>query len=78
MMRAAFVLVDRGILDLPRAWNLISANPARAGRLTDRGTIEPGKRADLVIVDPATQATVATIAHGRIAFITAAGSQRIN
>ena len=30
MMEAAFVLADRGVLDLPRAWALISANPARA------------------------------------------------
>jgi alpha-D-ribose 1-methylphosphonate 5-triphosphate diphosphatase len=77
MMEAAFVLADRGVLDLPRAWALISANPARAGGLTDRGTIEPGKRADIVIVDPGTHRAVATIAGGRIAHITAAGSARL-
>jgi alpha-D-ribose 1-methylphosphonate 5-triphosphate diphosphatase len=71
MMRAAFILADRGVLDLPRAWRLISANPASAGGLSDRGTIEPGKRADLVIVDPLTRRTVATIAAGRLAHVTA-------
>ena len=78
MMRAAFVLAERGVLDLPRAWALISENPARAGGLTDRGTIEAGKRADLVLVDPATSRAVATIAGGRIAYLTAAGSQRLS
>lgn len=38
-------------LELGRAWSLVSANPARALGLTDRGRIEPGLRADLVAVD---------------------------
>jgi alpha-D-ribose 1-methylphosphonate 5-triphosphate diphosphatase len=32
-------------------WSLISAGPARAMKLADRGEIELGKRADLVLVD---------------------------
>ena len=32
-------------------WSLISSGPARAMKLTDRGEISPGKRADLVLVD---------------------------
>jgi alpha-D-ribose 1-methylphosphonate 5-triphosphate diphosphatase len=78
MMRAAFVLADRAVLDLAQAWTLISENPARAGGLTDRGTIEAGKRADLVIVDPATSRPVATIVAGRLAFVTADGSGRLS
>jgi alpha-D-ribose 1-methylphosphonate 5-triphosphate diphosphatase len=78
MMRAAFVLTERGVLDLPRAWALISANPARAGGLTDRGVIEAGKRADLVVVDPETSRAVATIVAGRVAFVTAEGSERLS
>jgi alpha-D-ribose 1-methylphosphonate 5-triphosphate diphosphatase len=77
MMRAAFVLAQRGKLDLPQAWALISENPAAAGGLTDRGTIAPGKRADLAIVDPETTRPVATIVAGQMAFITAAGAQRL-
>ena len=77
MMRAAFILADRGVLDLPAAWALISANPARAGGLTDRGVIEAGKRADLVIADPVTHRSVATIVSGRIAHMTAEGSSRL-
>jgi alpha-D-ribose 1-methylphosphonate 5-triphosphate diphosphatase len=77
MMRAAFVLAERGVLDLPRAWALIAENPARAAGLTDRGVIEAGKRADLVVVDPAACRAVATIAGGRVAHLTAEGSARL-
>jgi alpha-D-ribose 1-methylphosphonate 5-triphosphate diphosphatase len=78
MMRAAFVLAERGVLDLSAAWRLISENPAQAGGLTDRGIIAAGKRADLVVVDPATHRAVATIAGGRLAFVTAEGSRRLS
>jgi alpha-D-ribose 1-methylphosphonate 5-triphosphate diphosphatase len=78
MMRAAFVLASRGVLDLPRAWALISANPARAGGLADRGTIATGKRADVVVVNPATSRAVATIVGGQVAYLTAEGSGRIS
>jgi alpha-D-ribose 1-methylphosphonate 5-triphosphate diphosphatase len=78
MIRAALILADRGALDLAHAWGLISKNPARAGGLTDRGTIEAGKRADLVVVDPATSRAVATIVGGRIAHLTAEGSARMS
>ena len=44
MLRAALILAGRGVLDLPQAWSLISANPARAAGLSDRGTISAGKR----------------------------------
>ncbi|MCV6592843.1 MAG: amidohydrolase family protein, partial [Silicimonas sp.] len=37
--------------DRLRLWSLISSGPARAMKLTDRGEIAPGKRADLVLVD---------------------------
>ena len=77
MMRAAFILAGRGVFDLARAWALISANPAAAAGLTDRGTIEPGKRADLVIVDPSTPRVVATIAQGRIAHLSPGGAARL-
>lgn len=37
-------------LDLPGAVRLVTANPAKAAKLHDRGTIEVGKRADLIAV----------------------------
>ena len=77
MLRAALILAGRGVLDLAQAWALISANPAAAAGLTDRGTIKPDARADLVIVDPQTQRAVATIAGGHVAHLTAAGAVRL-
>ena len=77
MARAAFVLADRGVFDLSRAWALISENPAAAGGLPDRGTIAVGKRADLVLVDAAAREVVATIAGGRVAYLTAEGVGRM-
>jgi len=65
-------------LDLPRAWALISANPAAAVRLEDRGSIEIGKRADLVVVDPAGPRVVATVVQGRVAFLAADGMARLS
>jgi alpha-D-ribose 1-methylphosphonate 5-triphosphate diphosphatase len=78
MLRAALVLAGRGVLDLPRAWGLISTNPAAAAGLADRGAIAEGLRADLVLVDPATPRVVATIAGGRIAYLTADGAARLS
>jgi alpha-D-ribose 1-methylphosphonate 5-triphosphate diphosphatase len=56
---------------------LISANPAAAAGLTDRGAIAPGMRADIVVVDPTLPQVVATIANGRIAHLSAAGAARL-
>jgi alpha-D-ribose 1-methylphosphonate 5-triphosphate diphosphatase len=77
LLRAAFVLADRGTLDLAQAWALISEGPARAAGLYDRGRIEPDARADLVLVDPRTRAAIMTIAGGRIAWLGAVGAARV-
>jgi alpha-D-ribose 1-methylphosphonate 5-triphosphate diphosphatase len=77
MARAAFILTDRGGFDMARAWALISANPAAAAGLSDRGTIEVGKRADIVLVEPVARTLVATIANGRLAHLTAEGAARL-
>jgi alpha-D-ribose 1-methylphosphonate 5-triphosphate diphosphatase len=37
--------------DRSKLWSLVSSGPAKAMKLTDRGDIEVGKRADLVMVD---------------------------
>lgn len=52
-------------------WKLVSDGPARAMKLHDRGTIAPGKRADLVLVDwpkTGTPAIRATWVAGRQAY----------
>lgn len=50
---AAFKLTRDGVCDLAGAWALVSKNPAEVAGLADRGTIEPGKRADLILVEAA-------------------------
>lgn len=44
-------LVRDGVIDLPRLFALLAANPAKILGI-DTGTLEPGKPADLILVDP--------------------------
>ncbi|MGE0223298.1 MAG: alpha-D-ribose 1-methylphosphonate 5-triphosphate diphosphatase [Acetobacteraceae bacterium] len=77
MLRAAMILAGRGVLDLEQAWGLISANPAAAAGLDDRGAIAPGLRGDVLLVDPDGKRVVATIVQGRIAYLGAEGAARL-
>ena len=68
LAHAAFRLMRDGVCDLAAAWKLISENPAKAVWLDDRGTLTPGKRADIILVDdsnPELPRIVATIIAGR-------------
>lgn len=77
LIGAVRLLVGRGLLDLPRAWSLVSAAPAEIARLPDRGVIAPGRRADLVVIDPVTWQVAATISSGRLAFATGTLARRL-
>jgi len=48
---AVFKIPELCNLDLPAAIRLVTSNPAKAARLSDRGEIAVGKRADLIAVD---------------------------
>lgn len=50
LLGAAFALAQRGITTLPDAVALVTSGPAEAVGLTDRGSLDPGTRADLVLV----------------------------
>jgi alpha-D-ribose 1-methylphosphonate 5-triphosphate diphosphatase PhnM len=70
---AAFRLAADGVLPLARAWDLISAAPARAAGLVDRGVLAQGRRADVILVDdevPLRPRLVAVIAAGRLVHLT--------
>ncbi|MDO6585986.1 alpha-D-ribose 1-methylphosphonate 5-triphosphate diphosphatase [Salipiger sp. 1_MG-2023] len=67
--RAAWRCVELGLRDEAGAWRLVSEGPARLLGLHDRGRIEPGLRADLVIRHRGTGRIAATIAGGEIAFL---------
>ena len=51
VLHAPFRLAASGKLGLPEAWNLVSRGPALAAGLDDRGSIESGCRADVVLID---------------------------
>ena len=67
------------MLPLPKAWDLISAAPARAGGLGDRGVLATGRRADIILVDdanPLRPRLAAVIVAGRLVHIADAGLLR--
>lgn len=69
LTEAPFILERENGLPLAKAWRLVSENPAKAAGLHDRGLIAPGKRADLVLVDPEGERPriMAAIVAGRLA-----------
>ena len=71
MLRAAFKLVREYDVSLAKAWALVSRNPAEALGLSDRGSLEIGKRADIVIVDTnrVFLKPVATISRGNLVYL---------
>ncbi|MCK1388948.1 alpha-D-ribose 1-methylphosphonate 5-triphosphate diphosphatase [Bradyrhizobium sp. 21] len=72
---AAFRLAADGVLPLTEAWNLVSAAPARATGLTDRGVLAEGRRADVLLVDdsvPLRPRLVAVVAGGKLVHLTEA------
>ena len=79
LLQAPFVLARRGVLDLATAWALVSANPADATGLADRGRLAPGRRADAVLVTEThgLAEPVATIAAGQLAWLSAEGTARL-
>jgi len=48
----ALELVNRGVIDAARMIALMSANPARLLRLDAQGTLAPGARGDITVIDP--------------------------
>jgi len=67
--RAALMLWQNGMRDLNGAWGLVSAGPAAVLGLEDRGVLEAGKRADIVVLDRATLRVAATMVQGRMSYM---------
>lgn len=70
---AAFRLAADGVLPLTEAWNLVSAGPARATGLADRGMLAEGRRADILLVDdsaPLRPRLIAVISGGKLVHLT--------
>ncbi len=69
LLHAAARLVREERASLEAVWRLVSTNPAGALGLDDRGTLAPGQRGDIVVVDwrdRGAPKVVATIVTGRI------------
>jgi alpha-D-ribose 1-methylphosphonate 5-triphosphate diphosphatase len=74
-LNAAFRLADSGVTSIERAWHLVADAPARAVGLADRGRIERGLRADLLLIDPSVPRlprVVGVVAAGRLVYLTEA------
>ncbi len=72
---AAFRLAADGVAPLALAWNYVAEQPARAAALGDRGRLESGCRADVILVDATDfhhPAVIATIAAGELVHLTEA------
>ena len=68
---------NASLLDEATAWRLVSEGPARMLGLLDRGRLEPGLRADLVVMDRATRRIVMTIAAGQVAWLSGEVAARL-
>ena len=74
MIHAIYTLERTGILPLHRAVNMASLNPAKAAGISRQtGSLETGKSADLIIVDPSGEVPkiARTFAEGREVYSTA-------
>ena len=74
---APFRLAHDGILPLGEAWALVAEHAAASIGLEDRGQLNPGMRADVVLIEPRPEplppAIVATIVGGRMVYCTDIG-----
>jgi alpha-D-ribose 1-methylphosphonate 5-triphosphate diphosphatase len=50
LLYGAFLLAQKGIVPLPTALKMVTLNPAELVGLSDRGSLAPGKRADMIRV----------------------------
>jgi alpha-D-ribose 1-methylphosphonate 5-triphosphate diphosphatase len=79
LFEAPFVMLRRGVLDVAGAWALVSANPAEALGLTDRGGLRPGQRGDALVVSGGAAAPklVAAFVAGDLAWIAPGEATRL-
>ena len=76
LVQAVWALVDAGLKTLPRAWEMISTRPAEILRLPDRGRLDFGRRADVTVVNAESRAVEATIAGGRLTYLSGEAGRR--
>ena len=62
------VSIERDVLPIDRAWDLISGAPARAAGLKDSGQLATGARADIVVIPQGSVHPVLTLVAGKVAY----------
>jgi alpha-D-ribose 1-methylphosphonate 5-triphosphate diphosphatase len=67
LLAAVHVLVEAGVTGLPRAVALVTAGPAAAAGLADRGVLAVGARADLVLADVTVVPQVRAVLRAHVA-----------
>src|SRR5262249_43486916 len=75
-LQAAWALAREGVLPFAASWRLVSANPAMAAGLDDRGALKIGARADMICVDdsdPTLPRVAAVFIAGRLVHLADAG-----
>jgi alpha-D-ribose 1-methylphosphonate 5-triphosphate diphosphatase len=75
-LQAAWALAREGVLPFAASWGLVSANPALAAGLDDRGALKVGARADVICVDdsdPGLPRVAAVFVAGRLVHLADAG-----
>jgi alpha-D-ribose 1-methylphosphonate 5-triphosphate diphosphatase len=77
LLHAPYIIARNGSATFANAVALVTKNAARMAKLPDRGTLEVGGRADIVLVDPATKRVAVTIAAGRLAYLAPAAVARV-
>lgn len=76
MVPLAMSLAGPDLSDLPRIWARLSQRPAEIMGLADRGRLDHGCRADLVIVSRHSRAVEATICAGRLLHLSGGARDR--
>jgi alpha-D-ribose 1-methylphosphonate 5-triphosphate diphosphatase len=69
LLQAPYILARNDSATFSGAVALVTANAARMAKLPDRGTLDVGRRADVVLADPVTKRVAVTIAAGRLAYL---------
>jgi len=73
--QAALALATKG-MPLAKSWHLISSTPARILGLSDRGSLQAGMRADLVVLNRRTSRIEGTLTAGRITWLSRQAAAR--
>jgi alpha-D-ribose 1-methylphosphonate 5-triphosphate diphosphatase len=77
LLQAPYIIARNGSATFSNAVALATANAARMANLPDRGTLEIGNRADIILVDRTTKRVAITIAAGRLAYLAPEAASRV-